>query len=29
VLAPVLAGFDKGQDLPEIEVAETLLRHIC
>ena len=27
VLAPVLADFDRGQDLPEIEEAETLLRH--
>ena len=27
VLAPVLVNFDAGQDLPEIEEAEKLLRH--
>ena len=27
VLAPVLAGFDTGQDLPEIQEAEKLLKH--
>ena len=29
VLAPILADFDGEQDLPEIEEAETLLRHSC
>jgi len=27
VLAPVLADFDTGQDLPEIQEAEKLLKH--
>jgi class 3 adenylate cyclase len=27
VLAPALVGFDRGQDLPEIEEAEKLLKH--
>jgi len=29
VLAPILADFDGEQGLPEIEEAETLLRHSC
>jgi hypothetical protein len=27
VLAPILADFDRGQDLPEIKQAEGLLKH--